>query len=90
MRVAALTFGALGVVTRRRTAETVLTTLFAAVFTGVFLTLATGLPALERYLFFFDFVAGGVVFLVAGSAAPRHTPTATSTANPTLGHKIIL
>src|SRR5271163_4343536 len=94
MRTAALTLGALGVVTRRRTAEAVFTTFLAAVFTGAFFVLAAvlgaGLPMLDRYLFFFDLVDGGVVLVLTGTEAPRHTPTATSTANPTLVNKIIL
>jgi hypothetical protein len=80
--------------TRRRTAEVVATTFFAAVFAGAFFVLArvlgAGFPTLERYFFFFDFVEGAVFFFGAASVAPRHTPTATSTASPTLGNEIIL
>jgi hypothetical protein len=88
MRVAALTRGAL---TREEARRAVETTFFAALFTGFFLAAAAGLPALDRYRFFFDFVDGaGVLVGVEGAVAPRHTPTATSAANPTLGKEIIL
>jgi hypothetical protein len=91
MRAAALTFGARGVATRRRT---VVATFVAAVFTGAFFVatvLGAGLPILERYFFFLNRVDGAVVFFVAGAVvAPRHTPTATSAANPTLVNEIIL
>jgi hypothetical protein len=84
IRVAALTRGAL----MRRAVEV---TFFTALLTGFFLAAATGLPALDRYLFFFDFVEGAVVLVgVEEAVAPRHTPTATSAANPTLGKEIIL
>jgi hypothetical protein len=67
------------------------TTLRAALLTGFFLAPATGLPALDRYFFFFDFMdrTGGLLG-GKGAVAPRHTPTATSAASPTLVKKIIL
>jgi hypothetical protein len=81
---------------RRRRAEVVVVAGFlTGVFAGGVFILATGLgagfPTLDRYrFFFFDFVEGAVVFVGAVVDAPRHTPTATSTANPTLANGIIL
>jgi hypothetical protein len=77
----ALTLGARGAEGRRWTA---VTTFFATAVLGA------DLPMLDRYFFFFETLEEGVVFFVAGVVAPRHTPTARSAVNPTLGKEIIL
>jgi hypothetical protein len=78
---------------RRRTEEAVVPAFLAADFTGVFVVLATvfgaGLPMLDRYRFFFGFVTGAVVFVGAGTDAPKHTPSEASAATPTLKNEII-
>jgi hypothetical protein len=78
---------------RRRTVV-VVAGFLTGVFAGrVFLAASgfgAGLPTLDRYRFFFDFVDGAAVLAGVCVDAPRHTPTATSTAHPTLVNKIIL
>jgi hypothetical protein len=63
-------------------------------FTGAFFAAAAvfgaGLPTLDRYFLFFDFVEGAVVFVGGVVAAPRHTPRATDRTHPALASEIIL
>jgi hypothetical protein len=74
--------------------ETDVATFFGAVFTGAFFAVAAvfgaGLPTLDRYFLFFDFVEVAVVLVGVVVAAPRHTPTAKDRTHPTLASEIIL